>query len=329
MAISILLPFMPTEGKEILPFTNLIQEGAAERLWTGQSLMLEPHTTLAYAAGAGANIPFGTSVTLLPLRHPFQAALQARSLAALSGHPFVAGLGTGPRPFVQALRGSTYASPLGAVREYTTIVRRLLAGETVELAGDYYGMHGALPPLETPPVQLGLGVLRPKMAELAGQIADVAITWLTPPGYLARTLLPALTRGAEREQRPRPKVTAVVHVSLDAPRREHARVILAATHAHLQAPHYQAMLRLAGIAVDPHDLLATATRLISSGTVAVGSIDDILRTVRAYYAAGADEVVLNTIGLQTVNGTAASLSALNAVAHAVRAEAAVMEESRG
>ncbi|MFZ3470965.1 LLM class flavin-dependent oxidoreductase [Streptomyces sp. 4.24] len=319
---------MPTEGKQILPFTNLIQKGFAERLWTGQSLLLEPHTALAYAAGAGAAVPFGTSVSLLPLRHPFQAALQARSLAALSGHPFVAGLGTGPQPFVEALRGSSYASPLGAVREYTTIVRRLLAGETVDLAGDYYAMHGALPPLDTPPVQLGLGVLRPKMAELAGEISDVAITWLAPPGYLAHTLLPALTRGAERAGRPRPRVTAVVHVSLDAPRRDHARVILAATHAHLRAPHYQAMLRLAGIDVDTRDLLAAATRLIDSGTAAVGSIDDILRTVRAYYAAGADEVVLNTIGLQTVNGTAASLSALDAVTQAVRAEAAAMAESR-
>ncbi|MER6784375.1 LLM class flavin-dependent oxidoreductase [Streptomyces sp. NPDC000658] len=319
---------MPTEGKQILPFTNLVQESSAERLWTGQSLLLEPHTALAYAAGAGSRVPLGTSVTLLPLRHPFQAALQARSLAALSGHPFIAGLGTGPQPFVQALRGSSYASPLGAVREYTTIVRRLLAGETVDLAGDYYGMHGALPPLDTPPVQLGLGVLRPRMAELAGEISDVAITWMTPPSYLAQVLLPALARGADRAQRPRPRVTAVVHVSLDAPRRDHTRVILAATHAHLRAPHYQAMLNLAGIDVDPHDLLATATRLIDSGTVAVGSIDDILRTVRAYYAAGADEVVLNTIGLQTVNGSAASLTALDAVTQAVRAEAAAVESRR-
>ncbi|MFI1657758.1 LLM class flavin-dependent oxidoreductase [Streptomyces sp. NPDC020472] len=319
---------MPTEGNQVLPFTDLIQEGLAERLWTGQSLLLEPHTALAHAAGAGARVPFGTSVTLLPLRHPFQAALQARSLAALSGHPYVAGLGAGAQPFVQALRGRPYAGPLGAVREYTTIVRRLLAGETVDLTGDHYEMHGALPPLETPPVELGLGVLRPRMAELAGEVSDVAITWLTPPSYLARTLLPALARGAERAGRPRPRVTAVVHVSLDAPRRDHARVILAATHAHLRAPHYRAMLGLAGIEVNPDDLLATAVRLIESGTVAVGSVTEILRTVRAYHAAGADEVVLSTIGLHTVNGTDASLAALDAVGRAARAEAPALEESR-
>ncbi|MER8073367.1 LLM class flavin-dependent oxidoreductase [Streptomyces sp. NPDC094034] len=327
MKISILLPFMPTEGKQILPFSDLIHEGRADRLWTGQSLLLEPHTALAFAAGAGARVPFGTSVTLLPLRHPFEAALQARSLAAASGHPFIAGLGTGPHPFIQALRGSSYASPLGAAREYTMIMRGLLAGETVDLSGDYYKMHGALPPLNAPPVQLGLGVLRPKMAEIAGELADVAITWLTPPDYLAHTLLPALSRGADHARRPRPQVTAVVHVSMDAPRRDHARVILSAAHAHLHAPHYQAMLRLAGIDVDPHDLLATAVRLIDSKTVAVGSIDSILHTLRVYHAAGADEVVLNTIGLHTVNGTAASLSALSAVIQAVRAEAAAMLES--
>ncbi|MFF3307932.1 LLM class flavin-dependent oxidoreductase [Streptomyces sp. NPDC002952] len=309
---------MPMSGEQLLPFADIVRKGDAERLWTGQSLLIEPHSALAHAAGAGARIPMGTSVTLMPLRHPFQTALQARSLASLTGQPFVAGLGTGPEPFVRSLRGQSYESPLTAVREYATIVRALLAGEVVDLVGEYHAMGGALVPMDTPRVELGLGVLRPRMAELAGELADVAITWLAPPSYLAEVIVPALARGAERANRHRPRVTAVVHVSLDAPGRDHERIVLAASQAHLQAPHYADMLRRAGIEVDPRDLPKTAARLLDSGTAAVGGADDILRTVAAYRAAGADEVVLSAIGIQTVEGTRASLDALGTITAAQR-----------
>ncbi|KIF75269.1 hypothetical protein QR77_17755 [Streptomyces sp. 150FB] len=318
MSTSILLPFMPVSGEQLLPFADIVRKGDAERLWTGQSLLIEPHSALAHAAGAGARIPMGTSVTLMPLRHPFQTALQARSLAALTGQPFVAGLGTGPEPFVRSLRGQGYASPLTAVREYATIVRDLLAGEVVELVGEYHAMGGALVAMDTPRVELGLGVLRRKMAELAGELADVAITWLAPPSYLAEVIVPALARGAERADRPRPRVAAVVHVSLDAPGRDHERIVLEASKAHLQAPHYADMLRRAGIEVDPRDLPKTVARLLDSGTAAVGGADDILRAVEAYREAGADEVVLSTIGIQTVDGTRASLDALRTITAARR-----------
>ncbi|MGP4001046.1 LLM class flavin-dependent oxidoreductase [Streptomyces sp. 8N706] len=302
----------------MLPFAAIVRNGNAERLWAGQSLLVEPYTALAYAAGAGARIPMGTSVTLMPLYHPFQAALQARSLAALTGQPVVAGLGTGPEPFVRALRGRGYASPLTAVREYATVVRGLLGGDRVDLSGKYHAMGGALTVMETPAVELGLGVLRPRMAELAGELADVAITWLTPPSYLAEVLIPALSRGAERAGRPRPRVASVVHVSLDAPHRNHVQVVSAASHAHLRAPHYADMLHHAGVEVDRDDLAKTAARLVRSGTAAAGSVDDVLRAVSAYRNAGADEVVLSTIGIQVVDGTHASVEALNTIIEAQR-----------
>lgn len=318
MSTSILLPFMPVSGEQLLPFADIVRKGDAERLWTGQSLLIEPHTALAHAAGAGARIAMGTSVTLMPLRHPFQTALEARSLAALTGKPFVAGLGTGPEPFVRSLRGRGYDSPLTAVREYATIVRDLLAGEVVDLTGEYHAMGGALVAMDTPRVELGLGVLRPRMAELAGELADVAVTWLAPPSYLAEVIVPALARGAARVDRPRPRVTAVVHVSLDAPGRDHERIVLAASQAHIRAPHYADMLRRAGIEVDPRNPPGTAAALIGSGTAAVGGAGDILRAIAAYRKAGADEVVLSATGIQTVDGTRASLDALRTVTAAQR-----------
>ncbi|MER6841096.1 LLM class flavin-dependent oxidoreductase [Streptomyces platensis] len=77
--------------------------------------------------------------------------------------------------------------------------------EQPALDGDYVTCHTGLAAFPTPKVDIGLGVLRPGMARLAGHIADVAITWLTPAAYLRDTVIPALRAGAESAGRPVPR----------------------------------------------------------------------------------------------------------------------------
>ncbi|WP_278259913.1 LLM class flavin-dependent oxidoreductase [Nocardioides convexus] len=80
------------------PYASMVEWTAVHRLWQGQSVVIEPHQAFAHAAGAGLRIPLGLAVTLMPLRHPFEAAVQAASLARTTGQPLVAGYGPGPKP---------------------------------------------------------------------------------------------------------------------------------------------------------------------------------------------------------------------------------------
>ena len=187
----------------------------------------------------------------MPFRHPLEAALQARSLAVTTGHPVVAGFGPGAAVLQKSVLGAPYASPLTAVREYLTIVGGLLAGQAVEHQGEYFSCRINMGWQPGPPVELGLGVLRPAMARLAGELADVAITWLTPAGYLRDVIVPALREGARAAGRPVPRLAAIVPVALSAPDRDPADLVLAANSGHLSMPHYQDMLRRSGIEVDP------------------------------------------------------------------------------
>ncbi|MFI6730791.1 LLM class flavin-dependent oxidoreductase [Streptomyces sp. R-74717] len=132
---AILFPSQPDSPKTVAPFAALIQQIGARRLWMGQSLKAETHQVLAHLAGMGHSVPVGTSVTLMPLRHPYEAALQARSLALITGHAVVAGYGASAPGFVRSLTGAPYASPRSAARDYLTSVRSLLDGEIVELPG--------------------------------------------------------------------------------------------------------------------------------------------------------------------------------------------------
>lgn len=294
------IPFLPTSVEQLVPLADLASRAANLRLWLGQSLTIEPHQLFAYCAGRGARLPVGTSVTLTPLRHPYEAALQARSLAFVTGHPMIAGYGPGSADFQLALTGSRYRSPLTAVTEYLSAVRGLLDGETVKLDGEYVRLHATLPALPHPRVDLGLGVLRPAMARLAGEIADVAITWLCPPAYLRDVLIPELRAAAEKAGRPTPRVVSVVHVAQHKPRRDPVGLALSVCGAHLQAPHYVDMLHTAGIHVDPADPLSGARTLVDEGVFLTGSLPDLVTGLRAYHAAGADEVAVN---LSAVGGT--------------------------
>ncbi|WP_370220245.1 LLM class flavin-dependent oxidoreductase [Kitasatospora sp. GAS1066B] len=314
--LSVLVPFVPHRPEHIVPYAAYVQWSPAHRLWQGQATLVEPFQSFAFAAGAGFRVPVGTGVTLMPLRHPYEAALQARSLAATTGHPVVAGFGPGAQVFQQQLLGAPYRSQLGAVREYVTAVRRMLDGEPAEQDGAYFPMHTGLHPLPTPPVEVGLGVLRPRMAELAGELADVAISWLTSADYLGEVVLPALRAGAAAAGRPAPRLVAMVPMALARPDRDPVRLALASNSGHLRMPHYRDMLRRSGIETDPQDLEAGAKALLAGQAFLYGGVEELAASIRAYWAAGVDEVVVNLTGVHQLHGPQATLAELDLIVRA-------------
>lgn len=317
---SVLCPAQPHVPQTVAPFGALVHRGDARRMWLGQSLALETHQTCAFLAGAGLRVAMGTSVTLTALRHPFEAALQARSLAALTGAPFVAGFGVSHPGFVRTLREAPYASPRTVVHEYLTLVRALLDGEQPAFDGDYYVLRTALPPMSHPPVELGVGVLRPGMARTAGAVADVAITWMTPPSYVARTLVPALAAGAAGAGgRPAPRIATVVHVAVARDGRDPHELAHVAAAGHLSTPHYTDMLRRAGVPADPADPRAGAAQLVEHGVFVFGTAAQIAERLAEYAGAGVDEVILNPAGVLFMAGLDAALADVQEILAAIEA----------
>ncbi|MDT3726759.1 LLM class flavin-dependent oxidoreductase [Streptomyces sp. DSM 41972] len=310
-AYSVLVPFMPRRPEQILPYAGLVSWTNAERLWQGQALLVEPHQAFTYAAGAGFRVPVGLGVTLTGLRHPLEAALQARSLAMTTGHSVVAGFGPGGRHFQEAVREKAYDKPLRAVREYLVAVRKLLGQDITGVEGEYVTSRAQLPASPAPRVELGLGVLRPGMARLAGELADRAITWLTPADYVKSTIVPSLREGAERAGRAVPRITAMVPMALEDAERDAVRTVLASNQAHLTFPHYIDMLNRAGAGIAEDDGPdVRARKLVDCGGFLYGPPARLAELCAAYTDAGVDEIVINLTGIHGLYGQQAVLDEL-------------------
>lgn len=319
-APAVLFPLQPLHPDVVVPFARAAVDGGARRLWMGQSLLAETHQTFAYLAGAGIRPAVGTSVTLMPLRHPLEAAVQARSLALITGRPVVAGFGPATPDLVRLLRGEPYAKPAAAAAGYAAAVRAALDGseEVHESEAAVQGpVGGLIGRIAHPDVEIGLGVLRPGMARAAGTVADAAITWMTPPEYVRGTLVPALAAGARHRDAP-PRVVTVVHVGVQRPGRDPYRLALAGAGVHLSTPHYTDMLCRAGVPADPGDPQAGAKELVNAGVYAYGSPADIAAKLAEYHASGVDEVVLNPTGVLLTHGAAAAVEDLSAILAAVK-----------
>ena len=308
MKLSILMPFVAHRPEQLLSFAALAQWSGAARIWHGHSAILETGQGFAFTAGAGFRVPVGIGVTLMPLRHPFEAAHQARSLSTTLGQPVTLGIGPGAAAFQASLLGEAYRSPLTAVREYVTIVRELCDGVEVDRAGEYYRCRGSLPAPLRGTVEVGIGVLRPKMARLAGEIAERAITWLTPPAYLRDVIGPAIAEGAGSDRSV--PVTAMVPLALHRPGRDAERLAVVSARMHLQAPHYVDMLRTAGVEVSGRADPADGRSLIDSGTFVYGRLDDVAAGLDAYRQAGVSELVLNLTATAAEYGHEAALEDL-------------------
>jgi probable F420-dependent oxidoreductase len=100
----------------------------------------DPLTTLAYLSALSPKLTFGTSVYLLPLRHPVPVAKMVATLDRLlgAGH-FILGVGVGgefPREY-QACGVPIYERG-GRATEAIQVMKRLWTGERVKHRGKYF-----------------------------------------------------------------------------------------------------------------------------------------------------------------------------------------------
>jgi coenzyme F420-dependent glucose-6-phosphate dehydrogenase len=132
--------------------------------------------TLGAIAQATSRVELMTAVTTPLFRyHPAVVAQAAATIDRLSGGRFALGVGTGENlnEAPLGLEFPGYSERSGRMREALQIMRRLLDGEKLTFAGEFYTTRAAKlysPPVGRVPVFLAAG--GPKSAAVAGELAD-------------------------------------------------------------------------------------------------------------------------------------------------------------
>ena len=283
-----------------------------DRLWLGQSLTIETFSALSALAGRGVRVRCGTAVSIAPLRTPYDAALQARSVAALMGEPLSVAFGIGTPQFAAMLHGGPLEKPGSYSADYVRTVRNVLAPPGA--GPDDPGVR--LYPLQAPRVEVGAGVLRPRMARRAGGVAEFIVTWLAPLPHIVDTLAAEAAAGAAAAGRARPpRVVSIVQAAVARPERHPYKLAYYSCGGHLRAEHYVASLRSAGMALDG-DVAHDVQEVVDSGLYVYGEVDSIVARLEEYHESGVDEVVLNLSGVAFMHGRHAALADAQAIAEA-------------
>ncbi|WP_221583398.1 LLM class flavin-dependent oxidoreductase [Microbacterium sp. G2-8] len=148
-------------------------EAGIPELWLWEDCFLEGGIATASAALAWTSrVRVGLGLMPVPLRNPALAAMELSALAHLAPDRVIAGFGHGVLDWMGQV-GARAQSPLTLLREYTTAVRALLAGETVDVDGRYVSLDEVAlgRPPQTPP-ELVIGATREKTLRLGGELAD-------------------------------------------------------------------------------------------------------------------------------------------------------------
>lgn len=166
----------------ILPPTELVRLadqlegwGVSSFWYPDEKFFRDCYVGLALVASHTRRIRLGPCVTDPYSRHPIQTAAAIGSLAEVAPGRVWLGIGAGGRGLKEI--GLTPQRPAVAIREMITIIRGLLAGESVDFQGQVISLQNR--PLDYRPpsdvkIMVGTGYGR-QIQQLAGEMADAAM----------------------------------------------------------------------------------------------------------------------------------------------------------
>jgi probable F420-dependent oxidoreductase len=257
-----------------------------------------------------SHIELGTGVVGIWSRSPVTMALQAATLNELSGGRLLLGLGLQARGYVEGWHGRRYERPVRAMREFVTILRRILSGEAVTFEGEIFSVQGFQLQMQPPerPARIYMAAIGPQMTRLAGELADGILGYCYSAAYVRESVLPNLRAGAERAGRSLdgfdvacgfPTIVTPDDSGLEQIK---GQVMMFAT-AKSSSPEYASSFAAAGYDVgeiqervdagEVEGALGLVTDEMADALTIAGSPENVRRRIDEYRQAGLTTVALN------------------------------------
>src|SRR6188472_1148725 len=294
--------------REAMDIARYAESRGFAAVWQAESrLVREATVPMAAFAAVTDTIKVGSGVVDCWSRNPARLASSFSTLDDLAPGRVILGIGAWWDPLAAKV-GISRDKPLRVMREVVTVVRALLANETVTFDGAYVHLDGVeldyvYQERRPKDVPIYIGATGLQMMELTGEIADGAVlNYLVSPSYNEGALA-ALARGAAKAGRTiddidRPQL---VVCSVDDDRQaalDSARLLV--TQYLGQQPH---IMKASGVPQElldeigkvltwpaTHDEVVAASKLVPDDIVqmitASGTPDEVRAKVDEYVAAG-------------------------------------------
>ena len=201
-------PWLPRID-EMCAMVELIDRSGYDLLWVGDHIsfplpIFDPLLQLAQAAVVSRRLQFGTSVFLLPLRHPTPVAKQVSTLDHLTEGRFIFGVGVGGEfPKEYEACGVPIAERGARLSESIDVLRKLWCGASASHAGRFFQFHEItmLPPVRQlggPPIWCG-GRSDAALRRV-GHLTDGWISYVVTPEMYAQGLVKIAAAAATAER---------------------------------------------------------------------------------------------------------------------------------
>jgi probable F420-dependent oxidoreductase len=249
---------LEAEGVDSLWFSELVYTQA-----------VDPFVGMAYALGRTTRLKVGTSVAILPGRHPVLVAKQLASLAAVAPKRVLPVFGlTSAIPAERDVFVVPDGKRAEVFDEALQLLRAALDSDGVDFAGNHFALHGvAVGPRPTRPLDIWVGGSAPAAFRRIGRYGD---------GWLGSFLTASEARAA-REQIDRAATEAGREIEAD-----HFGISLAVCDGEVPA-EMTAVVRRRRPDVDPAELIAADWAQLH-------------RQIDAYLAAGLTKFVIRPSG---------------------------------
>ncbi|MEB4209943.1 TIGR03854 family LLM class F420-dependent oxidoreductase [Mycobacterium sp. 94-17] len=256
-----------------------LEAGGVDSLWFSElvySPAVDPVVGMAYALARTTRLKVGTSVAVLPGRHPVLVAKQLASLAAIAPKRVLPVFGL--RSAIPAER-EVFVVPDGeraaVFDESLRLLRAALVEESATFAGRHFSVTGvAVAPKPTPPLDIWVGGSAQAAFRRIGALAD---------GWLGSFLTPAEAR-AGREAIERAAEHAGRSIEPD-----HFGISLGVADGAEVPAEYAAAIRRRRPDRDPGELIAAGW-------------DQLHRQLDAYIDAGLTKFVIRPVGGGPMDG---------------------------
>lgn len=184
-----------TPPSRIVPLARAVEAAGIEEIWLWEDCFQSGGISAASAIlAATERVRVGIGVMPTPLRNVALTAMEVATVDGMFPGRLIPGIGHGVQSWMAQV-GAKAASPLTLMREYSTALRALLAGERVTTSGRYVSLDDVAldwPPAR--PVPVPVAATGPKSLRLAGEVGDGVVL----EGSVGLTGLPAtLERIAE------------------------------------------------------------------------------------------------------------------------------------